>query len=143
MGGGVRVCNYAVRFIEYADQLKTNKIPTDLLNMYEKNRQKKDPFTYEDIAKSKKYEKDLKYERDFFPIVKESSSNKDKLKYAVQQVVLKSKEKEFTYEQLTEAILKGDPKLYMEPNVIGKTVKELGYVKKSRTRKGVRKYYYV
>ena len=112
-------------------------------NIDKENGQKEGSFTVEDIAKSKKNNPIVKYKRDFPPIVKESSSNKDKLKYAVQQVVLKSLEKEFTYEQLTEAILKGDPKLYMEPNVIGRTVKELGYVKKSRTRKGVRKYYYV
>ena len=48
--------------------------------------------------------KDIKYERDFPKIVMESSSNKDKLEYAVKEIVLSSKEKEFTYKQLTEAI---------------------------------------
>ena len=108
---------------------------------------KKPRFTLDDVARAiareQEYKKDIKYERNFPQIVMESSPNKDKLKYAVQQVIAKSNIDEFTYEQLTEAILKGDPKLYMEPNVIGSTVKELGYVKKSRTRKGVRKYYYV
>lgn len=110
--------------------------------MYE--RQEGDLFSVEEMLRSNRYQKkDIKYERDFPKIVMESSSNKDKLEYAVKEIDLSSKEKEFTYKQLTEAIKKGDPRLYIDPNVIGRTIKELGYVKKSRTRKGVRKYYYV
>ena len=119
---------------------------TNSSNIHKENRQEKYPFTIEDTIESRKNNPIIeykRYKRDFPSIVKENSSNEEKLKYAVQQVVLKSQEKEFTYEQLIEAIIKGDPKLYIEPNVIGRTVKELGYVKKSRTRKGVRKYYYV
>ena len=100
-----------------------------------------DEFTIENAIPEYKPVKE--YKRNFPRILKEDSPSEDKLKYAVKQVVLKSKEKEFTYEQLTEAIRKGDPKLYMDQNVIGSTVKELGYVKKNRTRKGIRKYYYV
>ena len=50
---------------------------------------KKPRFTYDDIAraiaKEQEYKKDIKYERNFPQIVMESSPNKDKLKYAVQQ----------------------------------------------------------
>ena len=109
--------------------------------MYEEYGQEEPLFTIDEMVSVSKYNN--KYERDFPKIVREGSSNVDKLEYAVKQVLIKSLETEFTYKQLTEAIKKGDPQLYIEPNVIGRTVKELGYVKKSRTRKGVRKYYYV
>ena len=110
--------------------------------MCEENGQEEPLFTVENMVTVDKYN-NIKYERDFPKIVKEGSSNEDKLEYAVKQILLKSLETEFTYKQLTEAIKKGDPQLYIDPNIIGRTVKELGYVKKSRTRKGVRKYYYV
>ena len=110
--------------------------------MYEENGQEEPLFTIEEMV-IPNWDKYNKYERDFPKIVKEGSSNVDKLEYAVKQILIKSLETEFTYKQLTEAIKKGDPQLYIEPNVIGRTVKKLGYVKKSRTRKGVRKYYYV
>ena len=120
---------------------------TDLHNMHEDVIPKSKRFTVEQIAKSQKYWEEMnptiEYKRDFPAIVMENSSQEKKLEYAVKQVVLKSLEKEFTYKQLTEAIKKGDPRLYIDPNVIGRTIKKLGYVKKSRTRKGVRKYYYV
>jgi|GEM_PF-5346974 len=114
-------------------------------NIHEKKTQQKERFTLEEMvteSSSDKYN-NIEYKRDFPKIVKEGSSHEDKLEYAVKQILLKSLEMEFTYKQLTEAIKKGDPQLYIDPNAIGRTVKKLGYVKKSRTRKGVRKYYYV